>query len=867
MRVDVEPRRADIQPGLPLSLVVTITNTSSVIGGYAVRVLGADPSWVELDAGDVSLFPDESRTLVAVITVPTGVPSGSRRIAVQIRELAPPFDSMVAEVDLNVPEATSVHLRLDPLAVTAGGSATYSLVVANTGNTMLAGQLAGDDPEGKVKFTFEPDVLRLAPGEHAVLDMRAKTRRPFAGSPAVRLLGVYIDDLPADPFFAGPDPESEPARDERAALANGTFIQRPWLSRGPLALLGLLAAVTVFAIVITIALSRLVGQSAADRDLALQVAAARNATANSGTSAMAGTVRLLTSGAPVPGVAVNAFAANNTTTPIASTATNAAGAYGFTNLAAGPYKISFRGAGFVQLWYPGSATEADATTVTLKEGQQQTGLDVRLGGVPAAISGVINGDDVSAATLYLKTVVNQPTPAALPTGPVGPVGAGGPDDGGAIVRTVPIGADGTFTLTDVPSPSVYRLVVSKTGYATSSQRIDIGAGEVRGGVQIRLVKGDGLIAGQVNSIAGPQGGVTLTATSGQTTVSTVSLTTDPIGSFSLRGLPTPASFTVVASKDGFASQTLTLTLTVGQKLTGVSITLGQSAGSLSGNVSTLPGGAPAPGVTVTVTDGQLTVQTVTQSAGAAGTTTPGAWTVGGLAIPGTYTVTFTRSDLAAQTVAVELDAAGNITPGSQGATVSGNTITVQMQSSTATVFGTITQPRTQSAPPVSLGEATVTLNTGTSAYTTTTASVGSPGAYRLERIPPGTYTLTVNSSSGTSPRSRVITLSAGQSARQNVELAAPASLSGTVIGTTQADSVPRVGWTVMLYLATKYPTVVAATAISAGPGGAFAFTDIDAGNYIIEVRPTPGSLPVASKTITVKASQQVTGVVVRADGG
>jgi 5-hydroxyisourate hydrolase-like protein (transthyretin family) len=848
-----------VTPGTALGVIVTISNDSTVIGGYTVRVLGADPGWVELDADEISLFPDESRTLVAMITVPTGIPSGVRRIAIQVRELAPPFGSSVAEVDLNVPAAKALQLRLDPLTVTAGRRATFSVVVANTGNTNIAGRLAGDDSEGKVRFTFEPDVVRLAPGEHAVLDMQARSRRPFAGSPAVRVLGVYLDESPDDPYFVGPDSEREVARDERAALANATFVQRPLLSRGPISLLGLLAAITVFAIVITIALSRLVGQSTADRDLALQVAAARNVSATSGSSGLAGTVHLLTSGAAVPGVAVNAFQASNTTVPVASTATDAQGAYAFTNLAAGPYKISFRGAGFVQLWYPGAATDADATTVTLKDSQQQAGLDVRLGGVPASIAGTISGDDVSAATLYLKTVVAQ-TANSVPATPTGPTGAGGVDDGGAIVRTVPIGADGAFTLTDVPSPSVYRLVVSKTGYATSTQRIDIGAGENRSGVRIRLLKGDGLISGKVNSINGPQGGVTLTATSGQSTVSTVSLTTDDVGAFTLRGLPTPGSFTVIASKDGFASQTLTLTLAAGQKLTGVAITLGRSSGSLTGNVLMAADGGPAPGVTVTVTDGQLTVQTVTESAGR-----PGAWTVGGLAIPGTYTVTFSRSDLASQTVSVALDANGNITPGSQGASVSGNTITVQLQSSTATVSGTISQPPNNQSPAAPLGEATVTMNTGTSTYTTTSASVGSPGAYRLEHLPPGTYTLTVNSSSGTSPRSLVITLTAGQNITQNVALAAPASLSGVVVGTA-VPAVPRLGWTVILYKATDYPTVQKAVTTTAAPDGSFSFPDIDAGNYIVEVRPTPGSVPVASQTATVLASDDVS-ITIRADGG
>ena len=220
-------------------------------------------------------------------------------------------------------------------------------------------------------------------------------------------------------------------------------------------------------------------------------------------------------------------------------------------MAAGEYKLSFRGAGFVQLWYPGAASDADATAVEVKTGEQKQGLDIALGGVPASITGTVVGDDVSARDAVPETV---PPPAGrfdhdehhrhdratcadhvdrarrrnglertCRTG--NRRGRAQPDDGGAaIVQKVPIGSDGTFSLDNVPSPNVYELVVVKTGYATTTQRLDVAGGEQRTGVQITLRKGDGLISGIVTDAAGPLANVTLTATSGATSVTTVSLT-------------------------------------------------------------------------------------------------------------------------------------------------------------------------------------------------------------------------------------------------------------------------------------------------------------------------------------------------------
>ncbi|MDP9091927.1 MAG: carboxypeptidase regulatory-like domain-containing protein [Actinomycetota bacterium] len=853
MRVEVTPRIASVSPGVQQPISITITNTSTVIGGYVVRVLGADPGWIELDGDQISLFPDETRVLVATITPPRGIPAGNRRIAIQVRELTPPHASTIAELDLTVPASHDVQLRVDPLAVTAGKQAAFSLLVENTGNTPLVGRLDADDPEGKVGFSFLPERLALAPGEHSVVDMRARARRHFTGSPTVRMLAIYLDQQPADSFFAMDAELPPPARDEREALANATFIQRSVLSRGALSLLGLLVAVTVFALVITIALSKLVGQTTADRNLALQVAAARNSPAATGTSGVAGTVSLLTSAKPVAGVAVSVFSASDTSVAVATTATDTKGAYQVGNLAAGKYKISFRGAGFVQLWYPGAATDADATTVTLAPNQVQAGLNVSLGGVPASIAGTVVGNDVSAATLFLETIPSgtqtaSTGPTLLPA-PV-PGVATPPNNGGAVLKTVPIGSDGSFSLTNVPSPSIYDLVVTKVGYATSTQRIDIGAGESRTGVQLTLSKGDGLMSGTVTNASGPLGGATITATSGQSTASTVSLTVGAVGSFTLRSLPTPATFTVVASAPGFASQTLTLTLSAGQKLTGVAITLSQSSGSLGGVVTVLPTNARAPGVAVTVTDGLLSIQTVTESTGNVGT-----WKVAGLAVPGTYTVTFTRIDLASQTVSVSLDASGNITPGSLGALITPTGITVNMQSSTATVFGRITQAGggTICDSTSGLGEATVGLNSGSSSYTVTSASVApNCGQYRLEQIPPGTYTLTVSAGSGTSPSSQVITLTAGASLHRDVALAPPASMSGKVQHNTGNGEQPRAGWTVFLYPVSQYPSVVSRTTVT-DRNGNFSFQDIDAGKYIVAAGPTSDP---ANATNTIQVTVQ-----------
>ncbi|WP_244930198.1 carboxypeptidase regulatory-like domain-containing protein [Nocardioides sp. W7] len=879
MHVDITPRRFELMPGVPQPINVTISNTSDVIGGYAVRILGADPSWITIDDAEISLFPDESRTVSVLVSVPDGMTAGERRLAVQVRELTPPEGAVVEEVVFTVPEAPAVQLRVDPMAVTAGRTARLNLLIDNTGNTPIHRRLHGQDPESRVRFRFEPPILRLEPGEHALVDMRASAKQPFLGNPVVRPLELRLVDPDYVPAAPPPEEKDETAKLARPklrrkppvpriddetipSLANATFIQKPVISRGPVSLIGLLIAVTVFAIVITLSLSRLVGQSAADRNLALEIAAARDGGASTGTSGLAGTVSLLTSGAPVEGVTVSVFSAADTEAPLATTATSDQGTWSLGKLAAGDYKVTFRGAGFVQLWYPQALDPADAETVTVEAGADQQGLDVALGGVPASIAGVVDGPDVAAATLTLRAPLS-----GMAAGTVSPADTGDVSTAqqGAVVMTVPVGDDGSFVLENVPSPSVYDLVVEKPGFATSTQRVDVSAGEERTGVEITLRQGDGLISGIVSSAAGPLGEATITATSGQTTVTTMSVSEGDPGTFSLRGLPTPATFTVVISLADYASQTLTVTLADGQRLTGIGVTLDSSSGQLSGQVLTAADEQPAAGVLVSVTNGVQTVQTATTSSSE--TEDGGHWKVTGLALPGNYTVTFSRSDLEPQTVALALDAQGRLV------TDNGSTATaqeVQMVSATAVVQGTVLQRQrtvggtTPAAVPI--GEATVTLTSNASTYTVTTASVPqrNAGQYRIAGVPPGTYTLSIGRN-GVSPVSQIVELTAGQTFTGETTLSVAASVTVTVVDAQGSPVGP--GWVVELYRYAEYPDSVYRLGRT-GQNSTVTFEDVDApGAYIIQIKATRGGASRGSTTIRVDASESATATVeARSDG-
>ncbi len=839
MRVQVSPQRVELIDGQPITVTITVTNTAEVIGGYHLRVLGADPSWVILEAENLSLFPDTTQTVRALINIPQGIGAGGRRLAIQVRELTPPRSISITEVDLLVPAHEALTMRLEPMTVVAGKRGSFGVVLANTGNTSVAVRPIGIDDENKMGFQFVPAVISLAPGDHAIADLRATAPRRWFGSPVVRPFGLAVAPVDPDHVIVEDDTAvAEPVRPKPQAviepLALGTFLQKPRLGRGALALLGLIVAVTVFAAVITIALSKLVGASVADRNLAIQVAAARDAgTGGGGSSALGGTVTSLTTNKPAGGVAVEIFQVNQVGSPLASTATADDGSWKLPGLSAGKYQLRFRGAGFAEVWFPAALTAADAQPIELKSGQQRTDLAVVLGGLPATITGQVIGTDPAGAILTVQVPADQlPTDAGtLPPGITGTVPGG-------TVTSVPISSSGLFTINDLASPAVYDLVVSKPGFASDTQRVDLAGGENRSGISLRLRTGDGSITGTITGPDGPLGEAVITATSGQNTIRTVSLTNQQVGQFILRGLVTPATYTVTVTLDGFSTASSSLTLGAGQALQGVQLGLAKASGSLSGQVTTLAAGAPAPGVTVTVTAGEKTISTVTQSAG-----NVGSWTVAGLPIPSTYTVTFSRADLQSQTVAVSLDAAGN--PSSGGA------LTVGMQSAFAIIHGTVTQQST-SGGGRAVGEASVTLASATDTYLVTTASTPASalGRFEIRGVTPGTYTLSV-ARKGTRATSVIITVTAGQVLEFNPVLIQPATLSGTV--TDRAAGVAA-GVKVTLYQASQYPSTVYQTTTT-DLNGFYSFADLDAPQaYVVEVS-TPATGALVSSTFSLGASE------------
>ena len=102
MHVAATPLLVELPPETASRIMVTVTNTTSVIDAYSVRAYGLDPRWVTVTPERLSLFPGEVGTIEITITLPTDFPAGLRQLAVHVQSENDPAEFSLAQIALDV---------------------------------------------------------------------------------------------------------------------------------------------------------------------------------------------------------------------------------------------------------------------------------------------------------------------------------------------------------------------------------------------------------------------------------------------------------------------------------------------------------------------------------------------------------------------------------------------------------------------------------------------------------------------------------------------------------------------------------------------------------------------------------------------
>jgi type II secretory pathway pseudopilin PulG len=798
MRTLAWPDTIVVNPGSDGHASVAITNTSGVIDAYRVQVFGLDPEWVEVSPARLSLFPGETANVDIHVRLPEDYPSSQRVLAINVTSDDQPGSFSLTQVGLDVRPATKTTIALDPTMVTGGRSATFGVIVSNTGNAAVIATGFAIDPEDLAEFTFEPTHVVVAPGREQIIEVTAQGGRNWFGTPRARS------------FTLGVEPDGE---DRVETLA--VFVQRPRIGRAMLMLLGLLTAAAVFAAVLSRSFDRVVEEARVSTDVinaALQRDQAGGAVVPSDPGSVTGVLRSSTTGQGFSGAQAELYLAADTENPVASAATGDTGAFTFANLGAGTYLLRLSGSGVNEIWYLNSPTPADATEIEVVLGEPTTLEPIEIGGVPVEVAGAVDVGEATGVTVSL-VVPGQLNP-----------------DGSSVIATVPVGPDGSFALPDVPSPGVYQLIVEAPGFAPETRDVVLQPGRPLSGIDISLRPGNGLIQGTVFGPDGALGGVRIVATDGSREIETVSLTEGAVGTFALRDLAVPGQYTITLSRDGFSQEARVVTLAPEQTETSFDARLIPAIGSIQGRA--LVSGVPTRGLTVSISGGDVNRTTAVLSQGA----TPGSYGFFGLPAPGTYTLTFSGANTIPQVRVIDLDP--NV--GAQNA----QGVDVSLSPERTTVSGLV---RDVDGTPAA--QAMVALSDGGDTITFLTAD-DPRGQFSFANVRPGAYTLTA-SRSGTLPVTVLVNVSATQPTPPiDLQLGLQASITGRVTGYDPAVRTLRVD----LFRPGDLGSGTPIASVLTDSSGRYTFTGLDApASFVVAVFDNAGTAdPLNIRVVTTQ---------------
>jgi hypothetical protein len=252
-------------PGEEVSLQVTIRNTGSVVDEFTLEVVGPAVEWAEIDPPTLSLFPDDEGVATVTFRVPRSmvVRSGEVPFAVRVRSREDAEGAIAEEGAIVVGGFTDVSAELAPQMSRGARMGHHQVTLDNRGNTQVAATLTGIDPEGTLRFRFNPPELISDPGTATVAKAFVKPRRLLLrGTPVTKQFQIQLEIEGQEPI-----------------QLDGQFIQTPVFASWMMLVLAAVVALLIIGLIMWFAFLRPKIQSTA-REAVAKPLAQTNAAVN-----------------------------------------------------------------------------------------------------------------------------------------------------------------------------------------------------------------------------------------------------------------------------------------------------------------------------------------------------------------------------------------------------------------------------------------------------------------------------------------------------------------------------------------------------------------------------------------------------------
>lgn len=742
MRIVSAVERLELAPGASHSIPVEFHNGTDVIESASVRVVGLPAEHVSCEPSAVALFPDAVGHIAVTLRLPDSFPAGVHPVTLFVSGIRPGHAPARHDLELIVPAQPEVRVTVQPRIVRARRRGTFTVIVANQGNSPLDVALTAGATDRQVSSQIAPSTLSVPIGASVASTIIVKGPRQLLGGDQDRELTVTA--------------QSPDAEDSVLLVLR----QRPTFSRGLITVLVLAGIVLLWALAFMFGIRQALATDPFHKVAPASFFAGQVAPGQPGAgvapvgampkdgavpagvgSAITGTVRGSLDNTGLGRMRVDVMRqGRDEMVQVASTATLTDGTYSVPGLMPGSYYLRFRADGYDTVWSPDASSRSGAKAITVGAQKDRAGVDVAMVGDPASLTGLVKVP--SARTDSVVTVTAVPTWS----------------EGDPVTHTVDADASGRYTFTDLPAPGTYEVTFSAPGLQPATSKERVLGGQDRFALDIALGAGTGSVSGIVTDGSKGLGGAILTTTVAGKQVAVGTPTTGQIGAFTLGSLPTPATYVLTVTKEGFSTRRVVVDLEAGENRGSLTIPLAGGAGTVTGVVAvddgSKAGGNKLGGVKVTLEGAMTPRQTSTLTGGQIGS-----FTLTGLTSPGQHTLTFELEGYQSVSLPVTLTA-------DQPA----RTVNVKLASARGTLTGQVMDAGGGA------NGITVQVTDGTTVRSTVSArSSGKDGAYTFAGLPAGNYTVTaLRATTGATTKdvvsTGVVTVSAGRTTSRNLSL-------------------------------------------------------------------------------------------------
>jgi large repetitive protein len=735
--------------GVGVDLTVGVTNQAPVARAVNLQALGLDPAWLPAPYTTPVLAPGETHTVIFTVSPPAGTLPAQYPFVVTAQSVdaagAPTAKPALAETAVLVNPRAQLRLELVPSSVTAWRRRRMSLRLINTGAGTASVRLQPQST-GSVRLRLSQKAVDVPAGATITVPGRVKVLHP-------QLVGFRMRHIV----------RVEATGSETAKYAEGEVVQRPMLPPVWIKAVAIVAALAVWVSAGLVLLPRITHLFGSD-NTATVAGPAGNGTdggadgadggAGGSSTSEGGTKSKVVKAAKIPGVQLNgtisADAPGGVTVHLRRTSLVDEEALGAT---------SVRGATAAMSTSLGKLRPVSTTTAA----RSRAALARSAAAAASAKAATGSVEQASVRTAMRKAAKTTTSSSSA-------------------IREVVTGSDGVWSFPGVEAPGFYLLTFDKAGFEPRSYVVDSSSETADQPIPVDLAPGDGTISGTITGSKKALGGATVTVTDGVSTLTTHTLSTGKVGSFSLKDLATPGTYVVSATRDGLSLESKVVTLSAGGS-SRVDLNLRTGVATLTGRIT--DGSDPIGGATVTVTDETGRAYTSTSetpsvaSTAALKNSTAGTYHVPGLPSPGRYSVTVTAEGFQPLSTTLTLTAGQ-----------SSRSRNLDLISSTGTVIGQVTDTAT---PAAGLSDAGLVLTNSEHTYkqaSTTSVSGGitTEGFVEFDGVAPGTYQLSTQLW-GYTPATTTVIVTAGEATtiaprltyRPVSEITASGYISGSAI--------------------------------------------------------------------------------------